>query len=118
MEVKLSSLDLRQKIVDAINSGLTQEEVAARFGVSTDSVSRYHQPWRETGHLHPRPIPGPPPRITRDDDPALRALLDAHDNATFAEYCALRHEAGHVLVSQATRCRAQQKLDWTRNKSP
>jgi transposase len=116
--VKPYSLDLRQKIVDAVDSGLTHEEVAARFGVSTDSVSRYHKLWRETGQLNPRPIPGPPPRIPREDYPALAALLDLHHDATLAEHCALWQEAGHALVSPATMCRAQQKLGWTRKKRP
>jgi transposase len=116
--MKPYSPDLRQKIVDAVESGLPHQEVADRFGVSTDSVSRYMKQWRDLGHLTPRPIPGAVARISPDEYPALRTQLAAHPDATLAEHCVWWQEAGHRPVSQATMCRTQQRIAWTRKKSP
>jgi transposase len=114
--MKPYSPDLRQKIVDAVDSGLPHQEVADRFDVSVDSVSRYLKQRRELGHLHPRPIPGARARISTDDVPALIAQLDAHSDATLEEHCTMWEAAGHRMLSPATMCRAQQRLGWTRKK--
>lgn len=116
--MKPYSLDLRQKIVDAVDSGLTHEDVADRFRVSTDTVSRYLKRRRATGSLAPTPSPGRDPLIHRDDHPALIAQLDAHPDATLEEHCALWQDAGYARVSPATMCRMQRRLGWTRKKRP
>lgn len=116
--MKPYSLDLRQKIVDAVDSGLTHEDVADRFAVSTDTVSRYLKRRRETGSLDPTPSPGRDPLIQSDDHPALVAQLNAHPDATLEEHCDLWVAAGHGRVSPATMCRTQQRINWTRKKRP
>src|SRR5437763_574188 len=55
--MKAYSPDLRRKIVQAVDSGLPQQEVADRFGVSVATVERYLKLRRDTGRLEPRPIP-------------------------------------------------------------
>jgi transposase len=116
--MKPYSPDLRSKIVDAVDSGLPHQEVADRFGVSVDSVSRYVKQQRELGHLYPRPIPGARPRISPDDYPALMTQLQAHPDATLEEHCTVWAAAGHRGISPATMCRTQQRLGWTRKKRP
>ncbi len=110
--------DLRQKIVEAVDSGLPQQQVAEQFGVSVDTVARYLARRRERGHLLPDHSPGAPPRIAPAQYPALLAQLEAHPDATLAEHCAVWEASTGEWVSTATMCRAQARLGWTRKKRP
>ena len=49
-------LDIRQRIVDALQNGQTRREVAARFGVSLATVDRFAKQWREQNIFHPAPL--------------------------------------------------------------
>lgn len=110
------SLDLRERIVDAVHGGLTIAATAATFAVGERTVKRYLAQQRRTGALQPRPIPGRPRVIPEAS--ALLAQAQAHPDATLAEHCALWAAAHGRRVSAATMCRALQRLDWTRKKSP
>ena len=50
---KSLSLDLRQRVVDAVESGLSRRAAAERFGVSVSSAVRWTQRARTLGHLAP-----------------------------------------------------------------
>lgn len=65
------SPDLRRKIVDAVERGVTKTEVARTFSVSRSSVKRYVKMDLETGSLEPSKPPGPTPKI---DDTAEKLL--------------------------------------------
>src|SRR5258707_125613 len=52
------SLDLRQRVLDACQSGQSEKEVAARFALCLSSVQRYKRTQRATGSLAPKPWPG------------------------------------------------------------
>ena len=49
-----SSMDLRQRVVRARESGLSSKEVAAKYEVSLAWVNRWLQRRRDTGTLAPR----------------------------------------------------------------
>ena len=51
------SLDLRQRVVDAINSGQSCRAAAARFGIAPSAAMKWHRLWRETGSVAPRRSP-------------------------------------------------------------
>lgn len=56
---KALSLDLRQRVVAAVNDeGLSHREVAARFKVSAASISRWRALARHSGDLRPGPLGG------------------------------------------------------------
>ena len=57
------SLDLRQRIVAALDAGKRPSEVAAQFSVGVSTVKRYRQQRRDTGRLDPRFSPGRTPTI-------------------------------------------------------
>lgn len=76
------SLDLRQRIVDALQSGQTRPEVAARFGVSPATVGRFARQWRENHNLSPRPITGRPRAISLAHKELLRSLVTRQSDAT------------------------------------
>jgi transposase len=52
------SNDLRLRVVNAIDDGLSRRSAANKFDVSIASAVRWHQRYRETGHVHPKPIGG------------------------------------------------------------
>jgi transposase len=111
------SLDLRLKIVQALDRGLPPSQVAAAFGVGVSSVRRYRQQWRATGDLAPRPIPGDTPLIGREQYPALRAQVARQPDATLAEHCQAWEQATGVRVSLATMSRTLTRLGLPLKKS-
>ena len=47
------SVDLRVRVVEAVDEGATRQEAAERFGVSVSSAVRWHQAWRYEGTIAP-----------------------------------------------------------------
>ena len=110
------SLDLRERIVRAVDAGVTQTAAAETFGVGRATVQRYVAQRRRRGSLAPRPLPGLTARIGPAQAAALRAQLDAAPDATLVEHCDRWAGAHGVRVSVATMHRAIARLGWTRNK--
>ena len=46
-------IDLRERVVDAIEDGLTHREAAARFCVGVSTAGNWHRRWRATGSARP-----------------------------------------------------------------
>jgi len=110
------SLDLRTRILAAVDSGMTLREAARVFGVGTTTIKRYARQRRLTGSLAPRRHPGRLPKIRPQDEEALRAQLAAHPTAVLTEHCA-HWEASHgTRLSTMAMSRAIRKLGWTRKK--
>ncbi len=110
------SLDLRLRIVAALDAGKKPSEVAAQFAVGVSTVKRYRQQRRETGRLDPRPSPGRTPTIRPDQREALWAQLVEHPTAILEDHCALWAAATGVWVSITTMSREIRRLGWTRKK--
>jgi transposase len=51
---KSLSVDLRSRVVAAIEGGLSRRRAAERFGVSPSSAIRWHAQYRSTGAVAPR----------------------------------------------------------------
>jgi transposase len=115
--MKAYSLDLRTKILAAVDDGMPKMQAARVFGVGVSTIKRYAQQLRQTGSIAPRPIPGRAATLSRDYDALLWAQLDATPDATLAEHCAAWEQAQGMRVSQATMSRAIRRLGWTRKKS-
>lgn len=49
-------MDLRTRAIAAVRSGATHREVAGRFGVSAENVSRWRALEREQGDVMPKPL--------------------------------------------------------------
>jgi transposase len=65
------SLDLREKIVEAVQKGVPNSETARRFGVDRATVKRYCKQLDERGTLEPRKAPGKRPKL---DEKATKLL--------------------------------------------
>ena len=111
------SLDLRQRIIAALEAGQPVATVADRLSVSPRSVRRYRQQWREHETLETRPRPGRRRKIAPEQESLLLAQVAAFPDATLREHRQRWHEQTHVWVSEATLCRALQRLAWTVKKS-
>jgi transposase len=111
------SLDLRQRIIAALEHGESVREVATRFAVSPRTVRRYRHQWQEARTLVARTSPGRPPLIPSDQHDALRAQVLADPDARLIDHCQQWAVSTGVVVSEATMCRTLQKLALTHKKS-
>ncbi len=56
--VRPLSIDLRSRVVAAVDGGLSRRQAAARFGVSISSAIRWTSRARTTGDVGPRRLGG------------------------------------------------------------
>ena len=78
-------LDLRQRVVDAIEGGLSARGAAARFSVAPSTTVGWHRQWRETGDLALAPQ-GPPPGPKLDVHEAfILALVETEKDIALHE---------------------------------
>lgn len=97
--MKAYSLDLRERIVNAVKSGQSQGAVAQRFGVTQTSVSRFVRQLDQRQTLTPRKASGKPPRLTQEHWHAIEGYLAQHPNATVATLQAWMHKTLGVYLS-------------------
>ena len=110
-------VELRVAIVEALDGGLSSSEAARLFGVSLSSVKRFRARYQKTGELAPRPHPGRPARIRRDDA-LLLGQVGAHPDATLAEHCALWQEQTGSSLSPSTMSRMLVRAGCPRQPKP
>jgi transposase len=114
--MKAYSQDLRERILQAVDEGKTQAEVAHLFKVSESTVKRYVRQRREKGHVRPKPIPGRPPRKRAPLEAQLQAQLEKQPDATLQEHCDTWEAQAGIKVSISTMSRAIEHVKWTRKK--
>ena len=115
--MKTYSVDLRERLLRAIDAGLGVGEAARLFGVGRATIKRWRRQGRLTGSVAPQPKPGRRPKITPFDYPALAAQVAAAPDATLAEHCAQWDASHGVHVSEAAMCRLLQRLQLPLKKS-
>jgi len=78
------SVDLRERVVGAVEEGATRREAAERFEVSVASAVRWFQAWQKEGSCAPKPRGGS--RSVLDDYAEdILALVEAHADWTLVE---------------------------------
>jgi transposase len=110
------SLDLRLKVLDALDRGIPRKEVVRTFGVSMPTLERYLRRRREGARLDPGRSPGRTPSICAsvEERRMLWAQLEENGEATLERHCELWEIKRKVRVSVATMSRAiRHKLGWT-----
>jgi transposase len=112
------SIDLRERIVAAVESGTPREEVAQTFRVSRSTIKRWLARRRAdaTDDLTPRVSPGRPRAIVPTDHAALWAQLEAHRDASIAAHARLWNAGQGTTVSRWAIGRAIRRLGWTYKK--
>lgn len=112
------SLDLREKIVEAVKKGVPKAETARRFGVDRATVKRYCKQLDERGTLEPRKASGRAPKL---DEKAMMLLEDdlrQRPWATHSQRAEFLFALSGVSVSEATVCRAVGRVRRSRKKDP
>jgi transposase len=101
------SMDLRDRVVAAVDGGMTQEQAAVTFRVSINTVGRYLARRRNIGSLAPTAQRhGPVPEKTQLLQAWLPDRLGAAADATLAEHVSAFASQRGVVVSAATMSRA------------
>ena len=116
------SLDLRERVVSAVRSGMSCQEAAKRFEVSPSSSSRWVERDRETGSPAALPMGGKRPfsleterpwvlaRMAEKPDISLRVLLaELRERGVAVSYYAVWHivrRSGLTSKKNAARRRA------------
>jgi len=112
------SVDLRDRVVTAVEGGMSRRQAAARFGVSISSAIRWTALARRTGDVRPKRQGGDKrsARVEAHAPLILGAVADKPD-VTLAELQAILAERGvAVAVSTLWRFFARRKI--TLKKSP
>ena len=115
--MKAYSEDLRERVVRAVDQGISRQEIVKLFGISLATLKRSLKQRRETGSLKPKAIPGRPATKRSRLQVDLEAQLRAHPDVSVERHCELWEQAHDRRVSPRTMSRAISGLDWTRKKS-
>lgn len=111
------SIDLRQRVVDALDKGQTQEEAAERFNVGVATVYRWARLRRERGSVAPLPHGGGNPRaIDAAGDEVLRKLVREKPDRILPELTKELNKAQGSRVSASSVGRALMRLGLTLKK--
>ena len=113
------SLDLRKRIVDAVERGIaTKREIARMFGVHETFVHKLLRQKRERGDIAPLPHGGGQEAILKEDQlTILTELVADSPDATLEELREQLKKRARVEASIATIWRALEALGLSRKKS-
>jgi transposase len=114
--MKAYSVDLRERMLQAVDKGYPRTEIIKLFGVSRATIKRYLKQRRETGDVNARPILGWPSKKFAPSQAGLVAQLKAHPDATLEIHCQLWEQEHGLRVSTTTMGRAIRRVGWTRKK--
>ena len=112
------SVDLRERSLHALASGMPVAEVARLLDVSRSTLARWRQQERTTGDLTPGRSPGRPRAIAPTQEALLVAQVAAVPDATLGEHCAQWAASHGVEVSPTTMGRALARLGLPLKKRP
>jgi len=107
-------IEMRRKMLAAVERGEPVAHVARRFEVSERGFHKLIRLVRQRGTLEPaKPGPKSPTKLTPDDDATMLALIEADPGITLN---AIRRRLS-VEVAESTVCRRLQKLGVSLKKS-
>jgi transposase len=112
------SMDLRERVLAAVDRGTPRKEIVRTLGVSEPTIRRYLRLRRETGSVAPKPPPKRPFSIGQNVEQrrALWKQLEEHHDATLERHCLLWEREQGDKVSISTMSRAIRRLGWTLKK--
>lgn len=104
------SLDLRQRIVTALEAGHKRAHIATRFEVSESSVYRIQRQWKMGGDLSPKKRPGRGLALRAQDLPTLEALVQQQADPTGDTLVEAWKQARGKTIGRSTMQRALHRL--------
>jgi transposase len=108
--------DLRERVVQAVERGRTQAEVAACFGLGLRTVERYLSRWRENGQIARGKFGGHKKHLLAAHAERVCKLVTAAPDLTLAALCQ-RLAAQGVKVSTSALDRFLRASDFTYKKN-
>lgn len=113
------SLDLRQRIVDAVQrKDKSKREIAKLFGIHESFIYKLLRQMRQLGHFAPLPHGGGAnTKLTQAHALKLAKLVDLSPDATLDELRLQMKNKVRLQVSTSTICRGLQALGLPRKKS-
>lgn len=113
--MKTYSLDLRERVLAAVDRGMLRKEAVSVFEVSLATIKRWLKRREQTGSAAPKRRPGMRRRVgaTVEERRALWRQLEENREATLDEHRELWERERGVRVSVATMSRTIRRLGWT-----
>ena len=115
--MKSLSLDLRQRIVDALDTGATQQSIADRFAVSRSSVERLAAKKREGQNLQPGVSTGRRPLVPNEKLDTFKEVVQSQKDPTAGEIAKAWQEKGEKVISLSTATRALHRMGFSFKKN-
>lgn len=116
--MKPYSLDLRERVLEALDAGQSSPQVAVRFDVSEAFVRKLRIRRDTMGHFEWFPPPGRARMLDEKDEERLCLLALKHADATIPELRALAVNELRLDISITTVGRRLREMGMTRKKSP
>lgn len=114
--MKPYSVDLREKIVEAISTGTPKAQVARSFGVGLSTVKRYAGKAERGEGLAPRKSPGKRRKVDGTLQRLLEHDLEKRPTATLPQRRELLARVAGVEVSDSTVSRTLRRMGFSRKK--
>jgi len=110
------SVDLRRRIVSAVEGGMPKAQAARTFSVSLSSVKRYVNKAQRGESLAPKKRPGSLPKLDEKARKLLEDDLRERPYLTLQDRCEYIEVMTGLSVSRSTMCRAIARIGPTRKK--
>jgi transposase len=114
--MKAYSVDLRQKIVEAVSTGTPKAQVARTFGVGLSTVKRYASRAQRGEGLTPRKPPGKQRTVDATAERLLEGDLEERPTATLSQRRELLAGVAGIEVSDSTVSRTLRRMGFSRKK--
>jgi putative transposase len=108
-------MDLRERIVGAVEAGSSRREAAEQFAVSESCAIKLVQLWRRTGSVAPGKMGGHKRHALAEHEAVVRGLVAAQPDLTLEELRTLLAERG-IVVGRSSVDRFLKAIDLTRKK--
>ena len=97
------SIDLRERLISAVDGGLSRRSAAERFGVAVSTAIKWVDQWRRTGDVLPRPQGGDKrSHAIEAHAAAIVALVEQRPDITLVEIASHLDEAHGLKVAPST----------------
>jgi transposase len=116
--MKAFSMDLRERIISAVESGqYSQAEVSEQYQVSLSFVEKLLHRWQATGDIIPKLYTPGRKRVLAAYGTWIRAAVDEQPDITLAELCDQMEEEHGISVRSSMMWRELEQLELPLKKS-
>ena len=111
-------LDLRRRVIEAIDSGMSARKAAGRFAVGVATAISWHWRWREQGSLEPGRQGKPSRSRLEPHEDFIVALMQEQPDIALHEMVDRLAEVRGLRVGKTTLWKFLNRHGWTYKKRP